>query len=610
MIEDPAPDGGPPPAIPIVFGPEELQLFGLYHAPDPKIACATGVVLCNPLGHEAMSAHRSYRNLAERLAAAGFHALRFDYHGTGDSSGTGDEPDRVRAWRDSIGAAIDELRAITGVRAINLFGVRFGATLAALSAAERRDVEGLVLWAPCVSGRAYVRELRAFGLIKGHEARGAQTAPREGYEEVAGYLYAQSTMQALSEIDLMAQTERIALRALVLPRDDLPGREEPFTAHLEATSVEAIFRAEPGYAGMMLDPQDTVVPHATLDRIVDWTRERRETIARFEAEGSAPSNVLTASSHATGHPVHEESLTFGEGDRLVGILSEAVAGPMSRRRPAVLFLNVGANHRVGPNRMYVTLARDLAARGYLAFRFDVAGLGDSRAADERLENRLFSLESVSDVREAMTLLSRIRGVERAVLVGICSGAYLAYQAALADPRVAGQILINPATFEWNEGDSLELLTRKSYKSTRYYLGEILDRRVWAQMIRGDIDLRGIAGALRERFVTRASAGLEEAMARVRGRPAPRTEVERAFREMSDRGIESLLVFSSTDGGLDMIEEHLGRDARKIRGSANTRLAIVEGADHTFSFAETRSEVCALIASFVEGAFPASKRHYA
>ncbi len=153
-------------------------------------------------------------------------------------------------------------------------------------------------------------------------------------------------------------------------------------------------------------------------------------------------------------PVHEESLRFGEAGSLFGILSEPVGG-LSTRRPAVLFLNVGANHRVGPGRMYVSLARDMAALGYLAFRFDVAGLGDSQA-DAGRERQIYSPDSVRDVRAAVAMLAARRGVERVVLVGVCSGAYLAFHAGLADPRVAGQILINPQTFEWKESDSVEL----------------------------------------------------------------------------------------------------------------------------------------------------------
>ena len=64
--------------VPIVFGPAASQLLGHHHAPPPGLAGAAGVVLCNPLGDEAMGTHRTYRYLADRLAAAGVHALRFD----------------------------------------------------------------------------------------------------------------------------------------------------------------------------------------------------------------------------------------------------------------------------------------------------------------------------------------------------------------------------------------------------------------------------------------------------------------------------------------------------------------------------------------------------
>jgi alpha-beta hydrolase superfamily lysophospholipase len=548
------------------------------------------VVLCNPVGYEAMCAHRTYRHLAERLARAGFHALRFDYHGTGDSSGDDEDPDRVRAWIESIHAAVEELEAAAGVHAVALVGLRFGATLAAAAAARRRDVQSLVLWAPCASGRAYLRELRALRMLEGRDGRSAPGAPQEGDA-------------AALAIDLFARRERVAERALIIPRDDLPDAAERLSSHLAACGVDARLHPACGYASMMRDPQDGEVPSAVLDTIVTWLAESPDPCARGAARARASSPVLAAVSRAGRVPVREEPLYFGEGGRLFGVLTEPSARAVRRGSPAIVLLNVGANHRVGPNRMYVTLARDLAARGYLALRFDLGGLGDSLAADGAPENRLYSKDSLGDVKAAVTTLSRVRGVDRVVLAGVCSGAYLAFHAATEDPRVAGQILINPQTFAWREGDSLELSIRRSYKSTRYYRGAILDREVWAQALRGNVDLRGVAGVLRERCAARAAAWIKAILARGLGRPAPRTDVERAFCALSDRGLESLLVFSSNDGGLDMIEEHLGREACKMRGRENLRLAIVAGADHTFTAGTSRRELFALITSFVEGAFP-------
>jgi pimeloyl-ACP methyl ester carboxylesterase len=299
--------------------------------------------------------------------------------------------------------------------------------------------------------------------------------------------------------------------------------------------------------------------------------------------------------------VREEALSFGDGNRLFGILTEGEEA--GGGRTGIVFLNAGANHRVGPNRLYVSLGRDLAARGYPAFRFDVGGLGDGGPAPGMTENQIYSKNSVADVKAAMTFLTSIRGVERFVLVGICSGGFLAFHTSAEDARVAGQIVINPQTFEWKKGDPLEPSVKKGYKSTRYYLQALWRPRLWTLALRGQLDLRGVAGALRNRSAARATARLKGLVARWRGLPEARNEVERVFRSVSDRGVRSLLVFSSNDGGLDMIEQHLGSGASRMRRDTNVRLEIVDGADHTFTQSEAQNRLTTLITRFVEASWP-------
>jgi pimeloyl-ACP methyl ester carboxylesterase len=574
---------------PVVFGPAGRQLMGIYHAAEPDVALGTGVVLCNPLGYEAMCAHRTYRHLARRLAAAGFDVLRFDYQGTGDSSGRNDEPHRVRAWLDSIGAAIDELRAVAGVTSVDLFGVRLGATLAALAAGERRDIRGIVLWAPAVSGRAYVREHRALQMLK----RGTGLSAQVG-QDIGDLL--EPALREMSAMSLLALRDRFVERALILPRDDLPTVEKQLALHLEGCGVETELRAEPGYARMMDHPETAVVPSPTLDAIVAWLRRPAGVTPRRVVDGNPPA-VLATWSHDPRHAVREEALSFGAGRRLFGILTEGEE--LRGARTAVVFLNAGANHRVGPNRLYVSLARDLAARGYPAFRFDAGGLGDGAPSPGMAENRIYSKDSVADVKAAMTFLTSIRDVQRFVLVGICSGGFLAFHTSAVDDRVAAQIVINPQTFEWKQGDPIELSIKKSYKSTRYYLRALWRPSVWTLALRGALDVRGVMGAVRRRSASRAAVRLRGLMARWRGLPEPRNEVERTLRDVSARGARSLLVFSSNDGGLDMIEQHLGGGASSMDGDANFRLEIVDGADHTFTQKDAQDRLRTLITRFVE-----------
>src|SRR5262245_15533151 len=74
----------------------------------------------------------------------------------------------------------------------------------------------------------------------------------------------------------------------------------------------------------------------------------------------------------------EEPLQFGEGGRLLGILTlPGMRAADERTRPVFVFLSAGLLHRVGPYRLHVRLGRELAQMGFGSLRVDVAGIGDS-----------------------------------------------------------------------------------------------------------------------------------------------------------------------------------------------------------------------------------------
>src|SRR4051794_39212798 len=82
----------------------ERPLFASYHAPAEGVpARNVAYVLCLPLHLELIQSYGSMRRCAEVLAAAGFHVMRVDYDGTGESAfSTDDDPDRVAAWLESV----------------------------------------------------------------------------------------------------------------------------------------------------------------------------------------------------------------------------------------------------------------------------------------------------------------------------------------------------------------------------------------------------------------------------------------------------------------------------------------------------------------------------
>jgi pimeloyl-ACP methyl ester carboxylesterase len=145
---------------PFFFGSSRTQLFGVHHPPKLGTPRGSGIVLCYPFGDEYMRTHKAIRQLTMMLARTGYHLLRFDYFGTGDSAGGGEEA-TVEQWLEDIAIAADELKETSGVTRISLVGLRLGAMLAAEVAATRTDVDDLVLWDPVVVARSYIDELMA-----------------------------------------------------------------------------------------------------------------------------------------------------------------------------------------------------------------------------------------------------------------------------------------------------------------------------------------------------------------------------------------------------------------------------------------------------------------
>ena len=610
LRESAAPDPvtlfAPPAPVPLAFGPAARRLFGWYHPAAPGRRQGPGVVLCPPVGYEALCTHASYRVFAERLAEEGFPALRFDYDGTGDSIGSDEDDDRVQSWLASIGFAIDALRERSGVADVSLFGVRLGATLAVVAAAERGDVQDLLLWAPCRTGRSYLREMRV--LQAGHRRSEPGRPNPSEYEEAAGFIFMSPTVAALNRLDASSLSHRPASRALLIGRDDLPD-DERLAARIAALGTAVTLAPLKGYAAMMRDAQDTEIPQSAIGSIIEWLESHAGPGGKRRIPSVRPMSFPTEA--AESPPLATESYTeepvlWGTSPRTFGILTRPRAD--SRRgRTVILLLNVGANHHIGPNRMYVALARQLAAQGFSVFRLDVPGMGDSACGSASARGQIYSASAVQHVREMIAHLETHLGAERFVLVGLCSGAYMAYQVASVDPRVTTQILINPQTFAWNEGDSLEILTRANYKPTHHYLTGLNDGDVWKRLLNRQIDVEGIAKTLWKRLLARCGVALKSLLSLTLRLKPFETHVRQTLRLIADRGTDTLFIFAAEDVGIEVTALHLGTDPHKIRRRKNAWknlwITTVEEADHTFTQKAARETMLSLIVQHLTRRYP-------
>lgn len=598
---------------PLYFGPAEARAFGWYHAAAPVADDTPALVICPPHGYEELCSHRALRHLALAAAAAGIPCLRIDYHGTGDAAGSDLDADGVAAWERSVAAAVDELRARSGHRRVALFGLRLGAALATRVAAGRGDVDDLVLWAPVVTGRAYLRELRAFARLHAGailDAGAAELPP--GAFEVGGFVIGEDVQRGLESIDLAALQQAPAGRVLVVPRGGIDV-ETPLVARLTGLGSAAELRRIAGYAEAMLEPHNAVAPAAVIEGAIAWLLDARAIPANAAATDAgqpatssacsvldlpAPAEAtrLDGGARSAAAWIRERPLSFGTHAPISGVLTEPrLEGSAAPRRTGIVLINGGAVHRVGPNRMHVTLARAWAALGYRVLRIDLTGLGDTPVRPGAEENRTYSAFSVPDVQAAMAEL-RAHGAEQCVIAGLCSGAHASFHTALLTPDVAGAIMINPIVFYWDPSMALDVSAWRTARDTHQYKQSVRRWQSWSRLLRGQVRLEVIA-----RFVVARGAQIVRARAAalarlVRPRPANERDEARDLARIAAQGTDTLLVFSEGEPGLDQLLLHHGRAVERLRRKPGFRLQVLDRADHIFSTLEARRRLAALLTS--------------
>ena len=204
---------------PYYFGDSERPLFGVYHPPEAAPR-ETAILLCYPLAQEYMRAHRVMSRLARRLAASGFHVMRFDYYGSGDSAGDFEHGETSR-WLDDIRTAADELRAMSRARSLALVGLRFGATLAAATITAGVEATDLVLWDPVVSAASYLSELKRMQELEGGQAGRMRGTASD--DDILGFRFSSRLRSSIESTGSMLDMKLSVDRALLLASDE---REE------------------------------------------------------------------------------------------------------------------------------------------------------------------------------------------------------------------------------------------------------------------------------------------------------------------------------------------------------------------------------------------------
>jgi dienelactone hydrolase len=589
---DPPADGGggePVKALYLHVSPDPIYT-GLHEPTGPR--SGIGVVLCPPFGWEDMCSYRARRDWAERLAADGHLALRVDLPGTGDSAGGPTRPDRLGAWTEAISAAADWLRGVGGCRRVVALGIGLGGAMAWCAAARGAAIDDLVLWGVPARGRKLVRELKTFARLEAAQlpATGDWQLPvgPEGTTVSGGYLLTPETLDALGVLDLaqLPLPEPGARRMLLLDRDGLAVDSE-LVAALDGTGTAVDLAPGKGFGEMMAEPHFSRTPIEVLERVAAWLRAVPvEASARVPRASVAHSETLELD--VGGTRVRERAIAVDhEIGRLFGIVSEPADGPTGTLSAVLLG---GTGHRIGPNRMWVEMARRWAAQGITAVRLDLGGVGDADGERPVDVAALYRPEPVDQTVAALDALEREGLPPSFVLTGLCASASWAFTAAAADDRVRAAFMINPGPLVW---DPEAHLVRERNDLRR----KALSRAAWGRVLRGEVSFRRplrVARGLLLRILTTASPVARLAGRRQVAADPPEDQLTVTLDRMRDARKTAVLLFV----GHEPYREELEREGILAREDTWPNLDVTHvapGAEvHTIKPIVLQREVHALL----------------
>ncbi|WP_454852623.1 alpha/beta hydrolase [Rhizobium binxianense] len=533
-------------------------------------AANTAVLFLSPWGFEEMCARKFWRVLAEDLAASGVPSLRFDYAGTGDALDVTNYSDGLEIWQATARGAAEKLRELSGCRRLIVIAQGLGSVIAERLANEISDIEAIAFLAPVVSGRFYLRELSMWSRI----IDDSMGLPKSEGVSIAGLKMPEEIANAVRRVNLMETGTAPANRCLVLARPERPADQE-FAAHLRSLGETVDEIVYEGYDELVSSPSFSKIPRETVTSIVEWVR-----VAASASPATQPAKAAQPDrpDPLIGDGFRETPVRFGKDPGLFGVLCEPAG---TRKGATAIILTTAYDRAAGWSRSSVTMARDLARSGIPSIRFDSANVADSPPRPDAPEQILYSDTQNEEVFETLDLLETCKLLP-AILVGRCSGGYLAFQASALDSRISGLIAANPYVFYWDRSRSVDDSLRFAPRSLETYKEKFQQMETLKRLLRGGIDVKNASRNIVVSLLRRAARLGRPLLEAFPFLSRQRSAVVARFQTLKARKVDISLIYSAHDSGLEQLNHYFGQDGILLKKVADAGLTIIPDADHNLT----------------------------
>lgn len=277
--------------------------------------------------------------------------------------------------------------------------------------------------------------------------------------------------------------------------------------------------------------------------------------------------------------MNEHVVRFGPAMTLVGILSRPEDKAGSKAVPCIILLNGGLLPHLGPNDLYVHLAREMARSGCWVLRFDFWGQGDSEFF---FSGRNSAHANASATSEAMDLMERMYGQTKFVLAGFCAGADVVLDVLKRDNRVSGSVLINPMFQVQSNRQSAAEFEKRILG--RLYRQQMRSLRSWLRLFLGFSSWRKVMRHLVCRVLDARRSGFAVA------------EPTQMIQDM--RGVPTHIIVSEGSKAWDVCHALLEPALKKWQELRNISIRKFFGTDHLFTPLAARQMLIDDICSWV------------
>jgi len=277
--------------------------------------------------------------------------------------------------------------------------------------------------------------------------------------------------------------------------------------------------------------------------------------------------------------IKESLVQFGENGELNGIVTHPRDEKTSQI--GVILLNAGFLHKVGPNRIYVKIARGLSSiENCTVLRFDFSGIGDSPSSSS---NQSHKNRKSSEIQASIDFICEKYNVPNIILIGFCSGADAAFDFLGKDNRTKGTILINGYLVDDDRIGEVYENARQNLQK-RYYSSSIFKYKRLKRLFTGKSNYKAII----DFFAPKKSKRIEK------------NEGFKKWIEIkkNSANINICIILSSGSVSYDIYKLYLEKEMKKSVDPPKLEVEIIHNTDHLFTLTTTQNLLLNKIYRFI------------